>query len=552
MSPEGIELLRRIQGLERQINARPASIERANSPMIDRFGGTVGGLTGVVRWNGGSPSWTQSTAADIDDQSRIGYAVMVNSGKPTVYLQGALWIDHAFAAGLPLYCSPSSAGELTATKPTADGDSTRVIAYAGAGGWIWLANTGEAQAKALTSLSDVDIDPEDLEEDDVISWDATAEKWVINTVGEIGLGERLATSVVGRSANSAGAAADIQATVNDRYFGRKADALGFFQVAWGDLDLTGASLALGGDLDDTTDDATVVGIQGEPVNATAPVDNDIFVYDDEAEEWVPSQIITIQGALLTVIDDDGLAIRQLPPGEEGQVLTGHGEDENLTWGFPFGPPRGTITQTSYTSGSGTHTFTKRYFAAMIIGAGGGAGGGNGTAFASGNTSAGGGGAGGVAYLFGEALPGGSMSAAYAVGAAGSGGSPGGSGTAGGNSSFAGILAYGGGAGQAGIGDYAGGAGGGAGSFSGSGSPAVAFVDADLSFVVRANRGQSGQPGRVTSVTHTAGSVNSVATGPGPGGAGVPNTVYGYGGNGGSAGSSGSNGQAGVVIICEWD
>lgn len=50
---------------------------------------------------------------------------------------------------------------------------------------------------------------------------------------------------------------------------------------------------LGGDLSGDTDDATVVGIQGTPVSATAPAEDDVFVFD--GTEWVPGPVATLQG-----------------------------------------------------------------------------------------------------------------------------------------------------------------------------------------------------------------------------------------------------------------
>lgn len=134
-------------------------------------------------------------------------------------------------------------------------------------------------------------------------------------------------SVLGNPAASAAPAEPIPATVNDRFLGRVGDVLDFFQVTWGQLDLTGAELPLGGDLGGTTADANVNKIKGVAVNGTAPIDNDILVYDNGTSQYVPGQIVGVRGAIIT---RDATEIIQLPIGDEGTILSSDGTDPSWT------------------------------------------------------------------------------------------------------------------------------------------------------------------------------------------------------------------------------
>ena len=548
MSDAMNDLLRRVQFLERQIGSAPNRVSWDRN-QLSGVAMTGSGAVGIVRLSGST--WVQATAATITPTSVIGYALPTSSAAKRIFTEGAVWVDHAFTVGSPLYCDPSDSS-LTTTKPTVDGDSQRIIAYAGASGWIWLANSGEVQPGMLTRLADVDIDPGDLEEDDVISWDATAEKWVRNTVAAIGLGERLATSVIGRSANSAGVAADIQAEANQRFFGRQSDALGFFQVAWADLNLTGAALAMGGDISGNSDNATVVGIQGEPVAATTPVLRDVLIYTD-ANEWEPQQILSVRGALLTVADDGtGERLGSLGPGAAGTFLESRGTGENLIWSN--GPLRiGDYSVDTQYTGSGTHNFAadKTDFVIMMCGGGGGGGSTSGSSGSSGLTAGGGGGAGAVVIIFGKITV---ASMAYSVGGGGAAGSGTGGGSDGGDSTITingdTITAPGGvgGAGSSNLGN------GGSG-----GIPSTAEIDKyaqSNDAIAVPIGGGAGQPGRLSSVSFDGlGAVTGLVAAAGVGGA---NVLANYGG--GSRGTGGTGGfhsgvaptagAAGTIIVFE--
>jgi len=325
-TPDIGQLLTRIQALELRLSNQTVNVERQQAALIDRSG-TTGNLTGVLRRSGST--WVQAATAAIDVDSLIGYAIPANSGKTTVYTAGALWIDHAFAVGSELYLSPTTPGLLTETRPTAAAHSRRIIAYAGAKGWIWLANSGEGQQGHVLRMADVEnVDPASLADDDILAWDLTTLRFEPTTIAAIGLGTRLATSVYGRAIGTDGVGVDIQATADDRYLGRSGGALGFFQVAWSQLNLSGASLGLGGDLGGTTAAAQVVKIRGAAVSATAPVDNDILVYDSGTSAYIPGQLIVNRGEILT---RNATEIIRLAPGAAGTILQAAGAAADLSW-----------------------------------------------------------------------------------------------------------------------------------------------------------------------------------------------------------------------------
>ncbi len=227
-----------------------------------------------------------------------------------------------------------------------------------------------------------------------------------------------------------------------------------------------------------------------------------------------------------------------------------------------------LAKTTYSSGSGTHTFNTatRYAIVKILGGGAGGGGGNNHSTA-GNRVGGGGGGGGeyVEVVVIPSLEGASM--AYVVGAKGTGGAgtsstsaAGSDGTAGGFSSFGPYVAFGGSLGNGGgiTGNNGkGGAGGGlvgAGAAGGvsdgaavaatSGGPSTENIDK------RMPGAGGGGAGRGTTAVYRDGAIGGVTLGrlwasagtgsaSGAGGGGGGSTMFGYGSNGGNQGVAAS-------------
>jgi len=208
----------------------------------------------------------------------------------------------------------------------------------------------------------------------------------------------------------------------------------------------------------------------------------------------------------------------------------------------FRMPTGAVTTTTYTTGSGTHTFTRAYYAILLVG-GGGAGADGSASGGSGSSGGGGGGAGAMVWGFGLTP----ASTTYTVGVAGvNGGADEGGATLWGEPSSYAIRARGG------LGALA--SAGAVGGSLTSGSGASHILRANAPFIFWGIAGQPGQPGIISSFTYNgAGAVGGVTTLAGRGGSfSAGGTRYGQGGNGAVAGASGSDGTPGVVMILEWD
>jgi hypothetical protein len=294
--------------------------------------------------------------------------------------------------------------------------------------------------------------------------------------------------------------------------------------------------------------ATVVeAIQGVDVDATTPTDQQILVYDGTGGTYVPASLLNSVGQLFYFGEDSVThtdRMTRLPPGDEGQVLTAHGDPGELTWediASFIGTPTATFTTTTLAaSASGTHTFTKAYFCAILIGGGGGgSGGSSGSAGASTTYGGAGGGQGERAYMWGRAP----ASLAYSVGAAGTAGTtPSGSGGAGGNTTLGSITANGG---AAATGTSSAGAG---------GSNSEESFSAINDILVLRIPGAHGSKACINYITYASGLVSTYSPlsglggGRGAGGSGS----YGDGGAGGQVNGNASAAGAGRLVIYEWD
>ena len=80
-----------------------------------------------------SGTWTAVDAnADTTTEGLLGLAIGGNSSTNGMLVHGIGFINHnnSANAGDPLYISATTAGDITATQPTAGGDFVRVVGYA--------------------------------------------------------------------------------------------------------------------------------------------------------------------------------------------------------------------------------------------------------------------------------------------------------------------------------------------------------------------------------------------------------------------------------------
>jgi len=192
---------------------------------------------------------------------------------------------------------------------------------------------------------------------------------------------------------------------------------------------------------------------------------------------------------------------------------------------------GSAILASYGSGAGTHTFTRKYFAASLVGAGGGGAGGS-AAAGTGQFAGGGGGAGGMLIAWGQSP----ASLSYTVGAAGAAGAVAGNGGNGGGTSLGGNDAPGGRGATGGNG--------------GKGGPTGSSLVVSNGITTFLYNGEDGQAGAVVSITFAAGLVSSYAVQSGAGGG--DGSTDGRGGSGGGATVGGAAGLSGQIRIYEWN
>lgn len=354
---------------------------------------------------------------------------------------------------------------------------------------------------------------------------------------------------------------------------------------------------ISGDVTGDLNTSVVEAIQGHPVSATPPVIRDFLV--SNGTNWIPGQVLTSRGDLLArnstqtfalsagssqqvlhvdtagdttwktlIANRGGLLTRnatvltEVAPGTTGQVLTSNGASSEPTFQTPAGggfmgppPASGTVKTIYDTAISGTHTFTKTYFLAVIIGAGGGGGAGTRPSAGSYNLIRGGtgGGQGEKIYAWGIAP----ASLSYTVGAGGIGGVAGGtvngsSGTSsvlGSMTARPGLLGYG-----TTTDAFRGGAGGG--DLTETYNGTVDTLENIMMLRISGAHGQLAVVGRIG--VNGSGNVTSTVIFGGPGGGQGTSSILrnGDGGNGGSAdnlvGNNGSDGKDGVIVIEEWD
>jgi hypothetical protein len=224
----------RIRDLERAIG-RVASRTLNGSPGYDskRISANTDGWD-VGTWVQLSEgTWTIAATSDDFAPDAIGVVLLVIDGTTAEIVTGGyVQLLGTSYTGYTRYYLSTTPGEPTGTKPTAP-DVAQPLFIAHQDGWIEVDGPAGAcpRSVSLWQLLDVDGDSLDLAADgDLLTYDLAAGKWKAAAGGLSSLGARAALSVVGRSANTPGTAADIvAANTGDVLY------MGASSLVWGQL-----------------------------------------------------------------------------------------------------------------------------------------------------------------------------------------------------------------------------------------------------------------------------------------------------------------------------
>jgi hypothetical protein len=343
-------------------------------------------------------------------------------------------------------------------------------------------------------------------------------------------------SIIGRAANSTGDPADILAGSDGSVLRRSGSAIGFGQVVADGIGLNQVT-------NDRLRDSAGLSVIGRATTGTGDPADIVAGSDYQVLRRVGTGLAFGQVHLAQSAAVFGL-LAEANGGTAAASLQAAGLVALSSSGF---------AATSYTSGSGTHTFTRRFFCAVIVGGGGGGGGGT-AGTGSGSGAGDGGGAGGIVYVYGVSP----ASATYACGSGGAGGAAtAANGSNGGDTTLFGanITAYGGarGLGHPGGKDNHGGL---VRLVNSGFGTAADMRRVDTGIIAWGHHGAHGGGGRLASLSYDGGgAVTGYQTIGGFGGGSAlagASAALGTGGDGGNAGAAGVAGTGGYVAILEWD